>query len=113
MVPQSCTPAPWPRWKKCAGPDDPNGVDPTTHIQYCDSSNNHFGKDPNNPKPDGYSEPTWANGGSLPFIFPYLALPHIAFRIAPVKQFQMRIDTGFAFSGGFYVGFAAGGRLPI
>jgi hypothetical protein len=91
-------------WTKCKMADDPAGVDPSAKVQYCDSSNNHYGK---------YSEPSWANGGSLPMVFPYLALPHLAFRVEPVKYFQMRADTGFAFSGGFYFGFAAGGRLPI
>jgi len=91
-------------WVKCAAANDPKGIDTAAQVQYCDGSNNHYGK---------YSEPSWANGGSLPIIFPYLALPHIAFRVEPVKYLQLRVDGGFAFSGGFYFGFAAGGRLPI
>lgn len=79
------------------GPVGPNGD------LYCDSSNNHYGK---------YSEPSWASGGSKPIVFPYLALPHIAFRAQPIKLLQLRVDGGFSITG-FFVGAAAGLKLPI
>ena len=79
------------------GPRGPNGQ------LYCDSSNDHYGS---------YTENSWANGGSKPFIFPYLALPHIAFRMQPVKLLQVRVDGGFSITG-FFVGLGAGLKLPI
>jgi hypothetical protein len=90
------------KWSKCNGPGDPGVIAPDGNA-YCGDDNDHYG---------GYSEPSWANGGSKPFIFPYIALPHIAFEVRPINEMTMRIDTGFSLTG-FFFGFAAGGRLPI
>ena len=90
------------KWSKCNGPGDPGVLAPDGNA-YCGDDNDHYG---------GYSEPSWANGGSKPFIFPYIALPHIAFEVRPINEMTMRIDTGFSLTG-FFFGFAAGGRLPI
>jgi hypothetical protein len=90
------------KWSKCNGPGDPTILAPDGNA-YCGDDNDHYG---------GYSEPSWANGGSKPFIFPYIALPHIAFEVRPINEMTMRIDTGFSLTG-FFFGFAAGGRLPI
>ncbi len=90
------------KWKKCANSDDPNGVAPDG-TDYCDLDNDHYGS---------YVEPSWVNGGSKPVVFPYLALPHIAVEILPIEQFMIRVDTGFSITG-FFVGLAAGGKLPI
>ena len=90
------------QWKDCAGPD-PTLLDPTTGNSYCDNSNEHF-------KPagqDGYDEPSWANGGSKPFIFPWISLPQLSFRYKPIKQVQSRLDLGFSLTG-FYFGLSAG-----
>lgn len=89
------------QWSKCTGPAQ-TPVEPVSGIPFCDDSNDHFGD---------YTEPSWANGGSKPFIFPYLALPHLALRVKPIKQLQTRLDTGFSITG-FYFGMAAGYALP-
>jgi hypothetical protein len=49
-----------------------------------------------------YSEPNWFNGGSIPVVFPHIAFPQIGLRWKPVKQFQMRISTGFSLTGFFF-----------
>jgi hypothetical protein len=80
------------QWNDCNGPDSPaNG--------YCNSDNNHFGD---------YTEPSWANGGSKPFIFPWIALPQVSFRYKPFKFLQARADVGFAFTTGPYFGLGVG-----
>lgn len=91
-----------------ADPDDPTkwrgcGAEAATPVTksgapYCDSSNKHF---------NGYTEPSWANGGSKPNIFPWLSLPQLSFRYKPIKQLQTRFDTGFSTSG-FFFGLSAG-----
>jgi len=80
------------QWTDCDGPSDPaNG--------YCDNDNNHFGE---------YSEPSWANGGSKPFIFPWIALPQVSLRYKPIKYLQARADVGFAITSGVYFGLGVG-----
>lgn len=44
----------------------------------------------------------WTDGGSVPNVVPWLAIPHIALRFKPVHQFQMRIEAGFG--GWFFFG---------
>ncbi len=53
-------------------------------------------------KVGGYTEPNWFNGGSVPVIFPHIAIPDIGIRWKPVKQFQMRLNTGFSLTGFFF-----------
>ncbi len=72
-------------YSKCAGPFDP---DPT----YCDNTG-HYGS----------SEPSWANGGSKPIVFPWLTL-QTGFRFKVAKEFAGRVDLGFGTSG-FFFGF--------
>ena len=52
-------------------------------------------------------EPSWANGGAKPNVFPWLA-PQVSFRYKPIKQLQVRGDVGFALSSGFFFGLSAG-----
>lgn len=89
-------------WEDCQGPGNPNTMDPTVNEPYCDDANDHF---------PGYTESSWANGGSKPFIFPYLALPHLAFRWKPIEEMHARLDTGFSMTG-FFFGLAAGYNIP-
>ncbi len=89
------------QWEKCEAPGDPGGQ--VGDVQYCGNDNEHYG---------GYVEPSWANGGSKPVVFPYLALPHIGVEVMPIEQFMIRLDTGFSITG-FFVGLGAGGKLPI
>ena len=60
--------------------------------QFCDDDNNHYGD---------YSEPSWANGGSKPIIFPWFAL-QTGLRYKPHKNFVARLDLGFGTSGFFF-----------
>jgi hypothetical protein len=87
------------KWGTCTG----NSATPTTStgVAYCDSENGA------NTRFGNYSEPSWANGGSKPNIFPWLSLPQLSFRYKPIKQLQTRFDTGFSTSG-FFFGLSAG-----
>jgi hypothetical protein len=57
-----------------------------------------------------YTEPGWTNGGSVPSIFPYIALPLLGLRIKPVKSLVIRVPqfaftlTGFTFGITLYYG---------
>lgn len=81
------------QWNDCKGAGDPFGG------LYCDGGNDHFGN---------YTEPSWASGGSKPFIFPWLALPQVSFRYKPIKYVQARADVGFALTSGVYFGLGLG-----
>jgi hypothetical protein len=74
-------------YSKCNGPLDPNPI-------YCDA-------DPNHNHYSGYTEPSWANGGSKPMFFPWLAL-QTGLRFKPAKSFAGRLDLGFGTSGFFF-----------
>jgi hypothetical protein len=87
------------QWNKCIQPGVPGDIDPGTMNAYCDSSNAHY---------DNYDEPSWANGGSKPFIFPWLSLPQLSFRYKPIKYMHVRADVGFSITG-FFFGLSAGG----
>jgi hypothetical protein len=50
-------------------------------------------------KVNGFQEPSWFSGGSVPNIFPHLALPQIGIRFKPVKNFQMRLTAAFTLTG--------------
>jgi hypothetical protein len=85
-----------------AGANDSTGqgyvpcVTPNTHNGACGTDNNHY---------DGYTEPSWANGGSKPVIFPWLAL-QTGVRWKPHRNFIARFDAGFGTSG-FFLGLGA------
>ena len=74
------------KWEKCTGPGNPAIGD------FCGDDNDHY---------DGYKEASWANGGSKPIIFPWLAL-QTGFRYKPAKNFVARLDAGFGTSGFFF-----------
>lgn len=74
-------------WRKCTT----KGVSPTGG-DFCGTDNDHY---------NGYTEPSWANGGSKPIIFPWLVL-QTGFRYKPTKQFVGRLDAGFGTSGFFF-----------
>jgi len=76
------------QWNDCTSFGEPNAT-------YCDVDNGHFGD---------YAEPSWASGGSKPFIFPWIAVPQVSFRYKPIKMLQARADVGFAISSGVYFG---------
>lgn len=76
---------------ECPGPNHPTGG-----INYCGDDNEHYGD---------YTEPSWADGGSKPIIFPWLA-PQFGFRYKPHRNFVSRLDIGFGTSG-FFAGIGA------
>jgi hypothetical protein len=76
-------------FQPCIAPGNPNGA-------YCGNDNNHYA---------GYTEPSWANGGSKPILFPWLVL-QTGFRYKPHRNFIARFDAGFGTSG-FFLGLGA------
>lgn len=65
-------------------------------IDYCDNINNHY---------NGYVEPSWADGGSSPIIFPWIA-GQVGLRYKVHKNFVARLEGGYAISS-FFVGLGA------
>ena len=59
-------------------------------------------KTPNSVGAKAYSEPSWANGGDKPNVFPWIAVPQIAVRWKPIKQLQTKLGLGFSTSGFFF-----------
>ena len=106
------------QWNACTSASDGNTK---LGAGYCaNPTNNHYWGNwvPSNPTNVGasgpkttYSEASWANGGSKPLIFPWLALPQISFRYKPIKQFQTKLDFGFSTSG-FFFGLSASYGIP-
>ena len=72
-------------YQKCSGQFAPNPA-------YCQDDNNHYA---------GYTEPSWADGGSKPIIFPWLVF-QTGFRYKPHRNFVARLDAGFGTSGFFF-----------
>jgi hypothetical protein len=85
-------------WKPCRAQGNPGVTSTQNGEAFCDDSNPHYGS---------YDEPSWANGGSKPSVFPWLALPQFSFRYKPIKQLQTRFDLGFSVTG-FFFGLSAG-----
>lgn len=55
-------------------------------------------------KVGGYTEASWANGGSKPNIFPRILLHLAGVRVKPVKQVEARLGLGFSLTEGFWFG---------
>jgi hypothetical protein len=83
-------------WEYCPGPAAAGS--PPIQVQYCQPDTD-LGDDPQHWP--GYSEPSWANGGSKPIVFPWLSL-NIGLRFKPTKHFAGRIDAGIAFGQVFF-----------
>jgi hypothetical protein len=82
------------QWQRCISHTDPRD----TLGDYCEipDDNEHF---------DNFQESSWANGGSKPVLFPWLAL-QTGVRFKPHRNFAARVDLGFGTSG-FFVGVGA------
>jgi hypothetical protein len=76
---------------RCINDMDTNDFDNAT--TYCDTDNDHYGD---------YTEPSWADGGSKPILFPWLVV-QTGVRYKPHKNFAARFDAGFGTSG-FFLG---------
>jgi hypothetical protein len=57
-------------------------------------------------KVGGYTEPNWFGGGSIPVIFPHIAVPQLGLRYKPIKQVEARLGLGFSLTG-FWFGLSA------
>jgi hypothetical protein len=75
-------------YQPCISPGNPHS--------FCGGDNDHYGS---------YTEPSWANGGSKPIIFPWLSL-QTGFRFKPAKQFMARVDIGWNLLNGPFFGLA-------
>jgi hypothetical protein len=47
----------------------------------------------------GYVEPNWFQGGSVPVLFPHIAIPQLSLRYKPIKQIESRLSLGFSLTG--------------
>jgi hypothetical protein len=84
----------------CARPGDP------ANPSYCETP----GIEPPNQCQDGAghygcNEGKWSEGGDVPNIVPWLAIPHLALRFKPIKQLMIRVEGGFGL--GFFAGASA------
>jgi hypothetical protein len=88
-------------YKPCNGPSDPVVPVAGGGAQYCDIDPEH-GDDQHF---DGYEEPSWADGGSKPIIFPWIAL-QVGLRYKPHRNFVTRFEAGVGL-GQFFFGIGA------
>jgi len=80
-------------WDYCLGPATP--ASPPVQQQYCQPDPELVASgDPQHWK--GYEEPSWADGGSKPLLFPWIAL-QTGLRIKPDPKFVARFDVGIGF----------------
>jgi hypothetical protein len=80
-------------WDYCTGPA-PAGAPPPQSV-YCQPDPDIAAAgDPQHWK--GYEEPSWADGGSKPLLFPWIAL-QTGLRIKPDPKFVARLDVGIGF----------------
>lgn len=68
-----------------------NSTEPSAQT-FCDDENDHY---------NGYVEPSWADGGSSPLIFPWIAA-NVGLRYKVARQFAMRLDAGLMLTGAFF-----------
>jgi hypothetical protein len=86
-------------YTQCSSTTLPAGIDPTKQGQStnpCDPKNHNNATDN---KVGGYQEKNWFNGGSVPVIFPHIAIPQLSIRYKPVKTFEARFGLGFSITG--------------
>ncbi len=78
---------------RCNGPLNPD-TRASNGTPYCDDNPDHnqYGT---------YTEPSWANGGSKPVVFPWLVL-QTGLRFKPHRNFAARLDLGLGTSGFFF-----------
>jgi hypothetical protein len=86
------------QWSACTSQTQST---PAAAGTYCNSRSNHLAG-PGGVITSGFSQPSWANGGEKPLVYPWIALPQISLRYKPIKQFQIKADGGFSTSGFFF-----------
>lgn len=77
------------QYQPCVRPGVPNGA-------YCGNDNDHYGN---------FTEPSWANGGSKPIVFPWLSL-NTGLRFKPSRHAVIRLDVGWNLFNGPFFGLA-------
>ena len=75
-------------YARCTAPGSPH--------PYCGNDNKHY---------NNFEEPSWADGGSKPILFPWIAA-QTGLRYKPHRRFVGRLDVGFGLSG-FFLGVGA------
>ena len=91
-------------WQACQGPGqagtggycEPPAPDPC----WANSGGHYNCTEPNWTSRDSASGDT----GQVPVIFPWISLPHLAVRIKPIRQVQIRIDGGYGLYNFFFGG---------
>jgi hypothetical protein len=83
----------------CQTTNDGHGCDPMNHTT------------PNPAKVGGYTEPNWFGGGSIPVVFPHIAIPQFSLRYKPIPEMEARLSLGFSITG-FWFGLSADYGLP-
>ncbi len=91
-------------WRKCSELERGDPAHP-----YCDSTSVEDGQDGGHYNVTATKWLDDGGGNSVPNIWPWLALPHLALRIKPIKQIQIRVEAGFNVWGLFYGGSLAYG----
>lgn len=75
-------------YAKCNGPNNPAGS-----FRYCnqlDADADHY---------PGYTEPSWFEGGYLPTVFPFFALPEIGLSWTPARNVGIDLEVAATLSG--------------
>ncbi|MFK7992214.1 MAG: hypothetical protein AB8I08_39710 [Sandaracinaceae bacterium] len=89
-------------YRPCTGPGDgsPGYCEPPAPDPCYNTNGGHY----------NCSEPNWTtDGGDTPLLFPWVTLPHVAVRIKPIRQVQIRIDGGYGLYNFFFGGSVAYG----
>jgi hypothetical protein len=84
-------------YKPCTGNHNPPVLVSGSMDFYCEDDPDHA---PNQHYP-GYKEPSWANGGSKPIIFPWIAI-QTGIRWKPHRNFVARLDAGIGLGQVFF-----------
>lgn len=84
------------QWRKCNEATE-RGV-----AMYCDATSAEDGEDGGHYNVTATKWLDDGGGNAVPNVWPWLALPHLALRIKPIKQLQIRVEGGFNVWGFFY-----------
>ena len=87
-------------YARCNGPRDP-----AEQSNYCAPTRSGRATDPDGQDGEQYGvlAQRWTSGGSLPNVFLWVSVPHLALRIKPIHQLMMRVEGGFS-TGGIFLG---------
>lgn len=75
-------------YQKCKGPNDPFGT-----FRYCNQLNADATRYP------GYTEPSWFEGGKVPTVFPFLAVPILGLSWTPTPSVGIDLEAATSVSG--------------